>query len=257
MYSLVIVEDEKTEREALVRIAPWKELGFCVEQSFRDGSECIDYLHTSTPDVILTDIMMLRKSGLDIAKYVHMNKLATQVVLLSGYKEFEYAQQAVECGVSFYLVKPISLPKLREVFTKIAEKIEAQRMLELERRKQNHRNFEQHKVKYGSSVDKVLQYIDEHFKENLSLNTLAENLFLNPGYISRMLKEQTGKNFTDIVNEKRIEQSIWLLENTNMYVYEIAVQTGYKNLKYFYRVFRKVTGKAPNDYREEVNNVED
>ena len=52
MYSLVIVEDERAERDALVRIVPWKDLGFTVEKVFRDGCECLDYLETAIPDLI-------------------------------------------------------------------------------------------------------------------------------------------------------------------------------------------------------------
>lgn len=83
------------------------------------------------------------------------------------------------------------------------------------------------------------------------MTTISQELYLNSGYISRMLKEQTGKNFTDILAEIRVEKAVWLLENTDLYVYEIAAEVGYQNLKYFYQIFKKITGKTPNDYRGE------
>ena len=72
---------------------------------------------------------------------------------------------------------------------------------------------------------------------------------MNPVYISRLIKEQTGKNYTDLVMELRVAHAVQLLENTDLYVYEIAEQVGYHNLKYFYKVFRKIKGCSPSDYR--------
>lgn len=246
LYSLLIVEDEKMEREALATIVPWQELGFRVVGALRDGVECLEYLNANTPDVILTDIRMTRISGIEIARFLREQELPTQIVFMSGHKEFEYARQAVELGVSHYLLKPVPLPRLREVFTQLRQKLE----------RRDDRIQTPIAAKYSRSVERVLQYIQAHFNEELSLNTIAEKLYLNPGYISRTVKEQTGKNCTDIIAELRIQRAVWLLENTGLYVYEVAEQVGYKNLKYFYRIFKKYTGKAPKDYRSDWHEEE-
>lgn len=251
MYSLVIVEDERAERDALVRIVPWKDLGFTVEKVFRDGCECLDYLETAIPDVILSDIKMAQNSGLDIAQYVRGKGYHTLIVFMSGYKEFEYAQKAVEYGVFHYMLKPIALPKLREVFERVRKKLDEHNQAAAKKNTEVQRKGGKN-AKYGKSIDRVMAYIEEHYNEDLSLTTISEKLFLNAGYVSRMLKEHTGKNYTEIIAEIRIQRAVWLLENTNMYVYEVAEEVGYQNLKYFYRIFKKVTGRAPNDYREEV-----
>ena len=96
-----------------------------------------------------------------------------------------------------------------------------------------------------------MDYLRNHYSEDITLNEIAEKVYLNPAYISRLVKEQTGKNYTELVMEMRIDRAVELLKHTDMYVYEIAETVGYKNLKYFYRVFRKVTGKSPNEYRPE------
>ena len=115
MYSLVIAEDELTTRRGLVHMVKWNEIGFQVDAEFSDGQELLAYLKTSMPDVILTDIKMSRVSGLDIARFAAEQNLPVQIVFLSGYKDFEYAQSAVEYHVLHYLVKPVSIPKLREL----------------------------------------------------------------------------------------------------------------------------------------------
>lgn len=245
LYSLLIVEDEKMEREALASIVPWQELGFRVVGALRDGVECLEYLKANVPDVILTDIRMTRISGIEIARFIKEQELNTQIVFMSGHRDFEYARQAVELGVAQYLLKPIPLPTLREVFTQLRQKLDRRNGPE-----------GSPKAKYSRSAERVLQYIQAHFNEDLTLNTIAEKLYLNPGYISRTVKEQTGKNCTDIIAELRIQRAVWLLENTRLYVYEVAEQVGYKNLKYFYRIFKKYTGKAPKDYRSDWHEEE-
>lgn len=130
MYSLLIAEDELTTRNGLVHMVKWNEIGYRVDGEFSDGQELLEYLKNHMPDVILTDIKMSRVSGLDIAKFVYENHLPVQVVFLSGYKDFEYAQSAVEYRVLHYLVKPVALPKLRSVFAGIKEELDQQSELQ-------------------------------------------------------------------------------------------------------------------------------
>lgn len=126
MYSLVIVEDEFTTRRALVNMVKWNELGFQVDGEFTDGQELLDYLKRDTPDVILTDIKMTNVNGIEIARLVTEQNLPIQVVFLSAYKDFSYAQEALEYNVAHYLLKPVDLSKLREIFRKLKEKLDKQ-----------------------------------------------------------------------------------------------------------------------------------
>ncbi len=130
MYSLVIAEDEQIMRNGLTRMVNWKELGFSVAAVFSDGSEVLDYLKENMPDVLLMDIEMIRVTGLEVAKFVAENKLPVKVILLTGYKNFEYARQAVEYNVAHYLLKPISLPALRKVFSDLCAELEDRNVYE-------------------------------------------------------------------------------------------------------------------------------
>ena len=124
MYSLVIAEDEQMMRNGLTRMVRWDELGFSVDAVFSDGSEVLDYLKENIPDVLLMDIEMIAVTGLEVARFVAANKLPIKVILLTGYKNFEYARQAVEYNVDHYLLKPISLPVLKQVFSGLCADLE-------------------------------------------------------------------------------------------------------------------------------------
>lgn len=105
----------------------------------------------------------------------------------------------------------------------------------------------------GENDDKlvltVLRYIEENYKQG-SLAALAEELHYDYTWLSREIKMRTGKNYTDLVQEKRFVQAVFLLENTKMRISDIANETGYDNISYFHRVFHKQYGVSPKKYRD-------
>ena len=127
---MVIVEDEFTTRRALVNMVKWEEMGFRVDGEFADGQELFSYLKSNTPDVILTDIRMTTVGGIEIARRIAEENLPVKVVFLSAYRDFAYAQEAVEYNVTHYLLKPIDLSKLREVFHKLKETLDKEEIME-------------------------------------------------------------------------------------------------------------------------------
>lgn len=110
MYSLVIAEDELATRRGLVNMIKWDELGFQVDGVFSDGKDVIEYLSNHNPDVILTDIQMCQVTGVEVARFVAEQNLPVQVVFLTAYREFTFAQFAVEYHVAHYLLKPFPSP---------------------------------------------------------------------------------------------------------------------------------------------------
>lgn len=127
MYQLLIVEDEEVMRRGLSCFVPWEEMGYAVAGVFEDGTEAYEYLQKNTCDVILTDVMMSRMNGLELAMNVTAMQPDIKVVILSGYMEFTYARQAIQYGVVDYLVKPVDEDELAEVFNKLKEKLDEEK----------------------------------------------------------------------------------------------------------------------------------
>jgi Response regulator containing CheY-like receiver domain and AraC-type DNA-binding domain len=119
MYKLVVADDEEEIRKGLCNFIDWTSLGFEVVASFADGKEVIEYLGKSKVSAILTDIKMAGISGLEVARYVHENCPDVKVIIISGYKEFELAKQAIEYGVQHYILKPTDLEEIDRVFIRI------------------------------------------------------------------------------------------------------------------------------------------
>lgn len=98
-------------------------------------------------------------------------------------------------------------------------------------------------------IKKVLEYIDENLNGNISCERMAQYIRMNTSYFSRLFKKETGMSFSDYVIKKKIEKATYFLKYSEMPVEEIAELTGFVNVSYFYKAFKKVTGKTPGGIR--------
>ena len=100
----------------------------------------------------------------------------------------------------------------------------------------------------SSIVKQAMDYVQENYNKELTVKSISTELFITPNYFSHIFKSETGKNFTDYVNEVRIHRAKKLLKDNSLKVYEVAELLGYQNYKYFNRVFKKYTGYSPKEY---------
>jgi AraC family L-rhamnose operon transcriptional activator RhaR len=100
-------------------------------------------------------------------------------------------------------------------------------------------------------IQLALHYIQQHCHEHLTLNTLALQCNLSERHFYRLFKQATGQSFISYLQLLRMRKSCSLLETTALPIYEIAYQSGYSNIDYFYAVFKKFTGKLPGEYRKQ------
>lgn len=113
MYSILLVDDEKSIRENLTMAIPFEEHGFAVRNTALNGREALDKLSDTCPDLILLDVRMPVMDGLEFLKLLRQSEYSnTQVVMLSGYNEFEYAKEAMKYGVRAYINKPVDEEEL-------------------------------------------------------------------------------------------------------------------------------------------------
>lgn len=98
-------------------------------------------------------------------------------------------------------------------------------------------------------VSKIAAYARAHYAEKITLENVADEFHINVTYFCRVFKKQTGENFVAFLNRLRIEQAIVLLNTTDMTVEQIADAVGIKTANYFFRLFKKITGKTVGHYR--------
>lgn len=119
-YKVFLVEDEITTREGIRDNVDWRASGFelCGEAS--DGEIALSQIEATQPDVLITDIKMPFMDGLQLCKIIREHMSWMKIIIISGYNEFSYAQQAIQLGVTEYLLKPVSVQDLQAVLAKVA-----------------------------------------------------------------------------------------------------------------------------------------
>ena len=108
---------------------------------------------------------------------------------------------------------------------------------------------------YSPIVQKVILKIDSDLSSELSLSILAEQHSVSPGYLSGIFKKETGKSLTDYIREKRMKRAAHLLETTKLQIQTVALHCGIMDVQYFSKMFKKVMGKSPSEYRENVKSI--
>ncbi len=103
-----------------------------------------------------------------------------------------------------------------------------------------------------AAVQQALKYIEDHYSEKITLNELAEKVFLNPSYFSIQFKKEVGKNFVAYIKEVRIQKAKELLKKVDLKAYEVCEIVGYHDYKYFTETFKKLTGLSPLEYRQKL-----
>lgn len=105
-------------------------------------------------------------------------------------------------------------------------------------------------VKHANIIHQATRYIRAHYAEKLTLNSVAAQVYLSPTYFSRIFRQETGETFNAYLNAVRIEQSKKLLTDQSVRLIDISLMVGFDNQSYFTKVFKRITGMSPLQYRE-------
>lgn len=236
MKTIVIVEDEHRTREGLARLIEKLDPEFKVVGEAEDGLEGIRLIQSIVPDIVITDIRMPRITGLEMVEKIRDMNIKIRVVILSGYADFAYAQQAIRLGVADYLLKPVTIAMVRELLEKMKD----------EEKETDEPSLQEQK--YSMIVQKAVNEIHVHYSQQLRLESFAAENNITPQYLSSLFSKETGTTFSNYLRDYRMEKAKELLQTGKMKVYEVACAVGYPDQKYFSRVFRECTGISAKQY---------
>ncbi|MCR5098853.1 MAG: response regulator [Lachnospiraceae bacterium] len=144
MYSVLLVDDEEEVLEVIKKKLDWEALGFEVAGTAANGVEALEFVEENRPDVVLSDIRMPYMDGLEFARQVSRLYPDINIIIFSGFDDFEFAKSAISLGVKDYLLKPIDTAELFDIFKKTRERLDE------ERQKQN--NIERLQQYYADSL---------------------------------------------------------------------------------------------------------
>ncbi len=126
MYKLIIVDDEEEVRRGIIETIKWDKFGFEIVGEAENGREALELIEENTPDVIITDISMPLMDGLQLAAAVQDEYPTVKIVILTGFDDFKFAQQAIKYGVIDYILKPILPKEISELMQKLKKQIDSE-----------------------------------------------------------------------------------------------------------------------------------
>lgn len=242
---MAIVDDEHLERTLIRYSFPWEENGFAIVGEADSGEDMIRRFDAVRPDVIFADICMPFMNGLEMTQALRAIKKDAEVVILTGHRDFAFAQQAIHLGVLEYLIKPVQYEELQNVVRSVKARLERGRAAG-----RGAAEPEKPEKKYSDLVSRAMQLIGESLSDcGLSLKSLSERLYVSPGYLCRTFKKETNENVTNYIIRMRIRQSLDYLDNTGLKAYEIAEKVGFEDPHYFSILFKKQVGRSIQEYR--------
>lgn len=244
---LLIVDDEENILNRMTKYIANHMDCFSHIYTAKSGPEALDIIFRYQPDVMLLDVQIPVKNGLEVMKEAKNQGICPKTIILSGYDHFAYVQQALRLGAMDYLLKPCRS-------TEICERLEE--TLKMTQGEQTGAEKNRGDGKGNPLVKNAQEYIRDHLTDDLNLKLVAEKVGVSTAYLSTLFSQQLGCGFVDYLNKTRIEYASNYLQDGRMKIYEIAFLVGFHDEKYFSRVFKKVMGQSPTEYRRSIGVME-
>lgn len=170
--------------------------------------------------------------GLELLRLCREKMVNTYFIVISGYDLFEYAQKAVNIGADYYLLKPINTSEVQELMQKLVLQYK-----DLPEEASN------------DTFSEIARYVKQHFAENITLSTLSKTFYLDKAYLSRLFSRKLHVTFTEYKQKLQISRAMELLDAGNS-INDVSIQVGFNDIRYFFRVFKKMTGTTPYQYKK-------
>ena len=241
MYRVVLIDDENMIVEGLRRVIRWNDYRCEVVGTASDAEEGARLIRELQPHILFTDIRMPGQDGLSMVAGLRSEFPDMQVAILTGYRDFSYAQEAIRLGITRFLLKPSKMEEIKEALTAMTERLD----------KQQTDPPEEETVQSASSfiVNQAMHYMEENYQQKLTLQEVAEKCYVSQWHLSKLLNRYAEKSFYDILNTIRIQKAKTLLADPKLKIGQISELVGYADTAHFARTFKKLEGMSANEYR--------
>lgn len=247
MNTILIVDDDILFLNALVAQLDFSQVGYQNVLTATDVDQAEELLAANAVDVLLCDIEMPGKTGMDLLREVAQKKYPVVVLLLTCHSSFAYAQEAIGLRVFDYLLKPIRIEALQERLVAALRQRSELNVLQIYREEAS--NLPQ--VTDHDAVQRIRDYIEENIGTELTREQLSHALFMSPDHIARIFRERCGVALNEYIRSRRIAKAKKLLRKTSLPLTEVCAQVGYTYNTYFFNTFKKATGLSPIEYRNQ------
>lgn len=243
MCRLLIVSNDTKEHLLLQQSINDSFLNIKVLPPAKTELEALTIAETLLPEILLIAIDHLDVDGFIVQRKIVQQLPNIKVIILTERDNFQSIHQALRCGVIDYILMPIDLDEVKFAIDRCVKSLNQVSLMDILNKKPSALAKEQ--------INTILDYIHEHYNEEINLTTLAEIMHLNRHYVSRFFKDAVGMNFIDYLTTYRIEKAKQLLMKTEESITEISGTVGYIDSTYFSKLFKKKVGQSPHQFRKQ------
>ena len=246
---ILLVDDEALALEGLKEGIRWESLGIAHVYTAESKSRAMELLSTIPFQLMISDIEMPGGSGLELIREAKALNPDIICIFYTAHPDFSYCQEALKLGAMDFAVKPIPYTEMEEILRKALDAVRKNKnSKELENIWEN---LTKPESEAESPVDIVKKLIEQNISAEISRDELAAAVYMNPDYLTRLFRKETGMSISDYIIDKRLSLAKHMLKNTDMSIVDISEKTGFSYSSYFVRLFKKKVGITPQQYREQ------
>ena len=271
MYRILVADDEAIERKVLVKKLRQK-FGEETAEFYEaeNGREVLKLYEEKGADILLLDIEMPGITGLEAAEQIRQKDRNCAILFLTAFNEFDYARKAISVHALDYLLKPydetelfLSIDSAMHYVDQVkAGQLQPLPQLEtqaaagessgLETSSEGETGLAQEESGEDKIVSRMRHYVEEHYMEDISVLDIASAFGYSEAYFCKLFKQNFGKNFVTYLTEYRVELAKKALADLSCNVKEVGQRDAYADSNYFTKVFRRITGMSPSEYRNQL-----
>lgn len=240
-FSVIVVDDEKLITRNIATKIEKTNAAFEVIHMAYDGEQAFELIQKHLPDVVFSDIKMPIRDGLELLRDIKVHFPSIKVVMVSGFDDFALVRNALQQDAFDYLLKPLRQEDLEKTLQKLENQLLVTR--------------QDYVLPEGASsadiVEQVLAYLRQNYTQDIEFSQIAEAYHISSAYLSKIFKDHVGMTPSRYRNTYRISIAKKLLMDTDLPIKTIAEKTGFTDQFYFSKIFKKITGDSPAQFRDE------
>ncbi|WP_017473017.1 helix-turn-helix domain-containing protein [Amphibacillus jilinensis] len=244
MYNVLLVDPDRLSRDAIKHMIDWPSYGFIIQASAGTISDTLSLINKDVYRLIVLNLTEITFDGLELC--ARIRKVSqTPILLVGGEKDFNFVRHAISLQVNDYLPGPIQPNECISSLLKIKQTIEDQSKISFytKRTTAYHRRD-------ANIIDAVKSYVEHSIHKQITLKEISNHLHYNCSYLGQKFKCHEKITFNQYLLNRRMEKAQFLLDHTNMKIYEVAYEVGYTDLDWFYKKFKAHTGVSASKYRD-------
>ncbi len=233
-YTIMLVDDDRDFRDELRDYLDDYQV---IEAA--NGEEAIKVLEKPNEvDLVVLDVVMPGVKGTEVLKKIKQMAPDLGIIIMTGYSTKDVAVQALKGRADDYIEKPLQINKIKSTIDRMLKAKEF--------------DTDRFGNDIKGKIERVKRFAERNYHKRVCLKDAATAVCLSPKYLSRIFKQNTGIGFNEYTLEIKIDRAKDLLEKTGYNIEQISDKMGYQNIESFIRIFKKLTGKTPTEYRKLV-----